>query len=129
MEGDVKETLGGIGGPHAADTAGGHVNVALDIDRPGGELVRQGKDLVGVIGGTGRGIDPGGGQGAGRYPELIQVDRAGRLDIELVRRGSGERAGAYQVAIDEVIDIVAGQGDPHGGPLIFIGFMGKISEN
>ena len=108
VEGDVKEAYRGIGGPHAADTAGGHVNVALDIDRPGGELVRQGKDLVGVIGGTGRGIDPGGGQGAGGHPEFVQVDGAGGFDVELIRRGPGEGAGAYQVAIDEVIDIVAG---------------------
>lgn len=129
VEGDVKEAFGGVGGPDAADPAVGDGGVVLDVDGVGGELVRQGQDLIGVVGGVGGVIGPSGGQGAGGDPQLVQVDGAGGLYVELVRRGLGEAAGAYQIAVDEIVQLPAGEGDAHGHPLVAVAIVGKISNN
>ena len=129
MEGDVKEAPGGIGGPDAANAAGGDIYIALDIDGIAGEAVRQRQDFIGVIGLVGRGVNPGGGQGAGGHAQLVQVEGAGGLDVELVRRGLAEGAGAHQIAIDEVIDIPIGDGHTHGYPLVPVAVIGEIGSN
>ncbi len=129
VKGDVKEAFGGVGGPDAADPAVGDGGVVLDVDGVGGELVRQGQDLIGVVGGVGGVIGPIGGQGAGGDPQFVQVDGAGRFYVELVRRGLGEAAGAHQVAVDEIVQLPAGEGDAHGHPLVAVAIVGKISNN
>ena len=91
-----------------------------DIDSIGLELVRQGQDLVGVIRGAGRGIGAGGGERAGSNPELVQIHGTGGLYVELICGGLGEAAGAHQIAVDEVIELAAGEGNPHGKPLVFV---------
>ena len=126
MERDIKEAPGGIGGPDAANAAGGDIYIALDIDGIAGEAVRQRQDLIGVIGLVGRGVNPGGGQGAGGHAQLVQVEGAGGLDVELVRRGLAEGAGAHQIAIDEVIDIPIGDGHTHGYPLVPVTVIGEV---
>ena len=62
-------------------------------------------------------------------PPSVQVDGAGGLYVELVRRGLGEAAGAHQVAVDDVVQLPAGQGDAHGHPLIIVAGIGKVSNN
>ena len=101
----------------------------LDVDGVGGELVRQSQDLIGVVGGVGGVVGPGGGERTGGDPQLVQVDGAGGLYVELVRRGLGEAPGAHQVAVDEVVQLPAGQGNAHGHPLVFVTGIGKICGN
>lgn len=65
---------------------------------------------------------------AGGDSQLVQVYRTAGLYVELVRRGLGEGAKAHQIAVDEVIDIPVGNGDPHGHPLVPITVVGEIRE-
>ena len=78
-----------------------------DIDGIGYQFVREGQHFVGIIGGAGGGISAGRYHIAGGNAQFIQVDSPGGTDIELVRRGLGESAGAGQISVDEVIEIAA----------------------
>ena len=129
MERNVKEAGNRIRGAHAANPVIHNGRGVLDIDRIGNELVRQGKDLIRIIGRIGGVIAAGGGQAAGGYPKLIQIDGTGGLYVKLIRCGLGEGAGADEVAVDEVIKLAVGYGDPHGHPLIFVAVVRKIGKD
>ena len=101
----------------------------LDIEGICGEVVRQGQDFIGIVG-IGRWIvGTGGGEVPGGDTELVQVECSGGLDVKFICRGFGEAAGAYQIAVDEVIDIPAGEGDPHGHPLVAVAVVGEIRKD
>ena len=113
IERDIEKAGFRIGGADAADPVVGDGGGMLDVNGIGFEIVRQGQDFVGIIGGAGGSIGAGGGKGAGSYTELIQIDGAGGLYVELVSGGLGEWAGADQVAVDKVIEVAARDRDPH----------------
>lgn len=127
MQWDIQKTNGGVGGADAANPAVGDLGIVLDIDGIVGQTVRQSQDLIGIVRSVGRGVGAGRGQAAGGDPELVQVDGAGGLYVELVSGGLGEGAGADQIAVDEVVKIAVGYGDPHGDPLVFVAVVGEIS--
>ena len=103
----VEKTYRWIGRTDTANTEVRYFYIVLDINGVSSKIVRQGQDPVRVIGRTGRIIGAGGGQRAGGYAQLIQIDGAGGFNIELVRRGFSERASTSQVPVDEIIDIAA----------------------
>lgn len=129
VEGDIQEADSGIGGPDAADAGVSNRDGMLDVEGIRGEIVRQGQDLIGIVGAGRRGIGTGRGEVPGGNPELVQVEGAGRLDVEFVSGGFGETAGAYQIAVDEVIELAIGNGNAHGDPLVFVAVVGEISSH
>ena len=126
MERDIKIASLRIGGADAAYPVISNRGGMLDVNGIGCKLIRQGQDLVGVVGRVGRVIRTGRGQAAGGHTQLIQIDRAGRLYVKLVCGRLGEAAGAHQVAVDKVVELAAGDRDPHGHPLVFVAVVGEI---
>ena len=126
MKRDVKETCCRIGGTNAANPVPGNRRCVLHVNRICNQIIRKGQDLVCVIGCAGGVVSAGGGQGAGGYTKLVQIDGARGLDIKLVRCRFGEAAGTDQVTVDEVIEFAAGNGNPHGYPLVFITLIREI---
>ena len=126
---DVEKASGRVGRADAANAGAGNGDGVLDIEGICGEVVRQGQDFIGIVG-IGRWIvGTGGGEVPGGDTELVQVECSGGLDVKFICRGFGEAAGAYQIAVDEVIELAVGDGDAYGNPLAFVAVVSKICSN
>lgn len=64
-----------------------------------------------------------------KYPKLVQIEGAGGLDVEFVRRGFGKAAGADKITVDEVIEFPARDGNAHGYPLVFVAVVREIRSH
>ena len=98
----------------------------LNVNRIGGEVIRQGQDLIRVIGRVGGVIAASGRERTSCHTELVQVDDSGGLYVKLIRRWLSEAARADQIAVDKIIQIAAGDRDTHGHPLVAVTVIGEI---
>ena len=126
---DIQKPCFRIGGTNAADPVIANGDIMLNVDRIGRKVVRQGQDLICIVGETGRRVGAGGGERASGYTKLVQIDGAGGLYEKLICGRFSEGTGADQITVDEVVKIAAGKSDPHGYPLIFVAIVREVSKD